>query len=100
MASSSHNDDGFQIFVKNPSGASEEVSDELKTKLDKVAIKADDAITGQTITLNVKASNTINDVKDILKDKKAFTPDQQDNVLLIYKGKQAEGGDTIGAKGI
>ena len=52
---------------------------------------------GKTITLEVEASNTIEDVKRRVEDKTKFPPDKQ---RLIFQGKQLEDGSTLQYYGI
>ena len=44
-------------------------------------------LTGKTITLNVRANSTIDNIKNLIQDKEGILPDDQ---RIIFKGQELE----------
>ena len=90
---STSSDDTMQIFVKTLKGETTEPDEDVLKVLAKLGVNGEVEVTeGMTITLNVKATDTMDDLKDNILDKKGIEPDQVEELRLIYNGKQINNG--------
>ena len=89
--------DSMQIFVKTLKGETTEPGEDVLKALAKLGINDEvQVVEGQTLTLNVKATDTIDNIKSKIVDKKGIAEDQVEELRLIFEGKQLEGEHTIG----
>ena len=85
----------FQIFVKTMKGDTREPNDDEKRIMKKLNIGESTLIENQVITLNVKATDTIDDVKAMILYKQIVEPRHFKDLRLIFGGKQLEDGKVL-----
>ena len=87
------NERPMQIFVKTLKGETTEPDEDVLKALAKLGINDEvQVVEGQIMTLNVKTSDTVMNIKTMIQEKEGHTPDEQ---RLLFHGKQLEDNNTL-----